>query len=330
MWAIQKMISNILVVGIALLGVQHVRAQEGDVMSTVARTASAPEVTEAASALTFLTSMDMESYRTAVSIRHAEESSSLASVSSKLGSFYEEFVFMPGILQEGDWVSAFASGGTKNETTTWHGYPAARYTDPAKRFVYANMTIGPTTYIQTVSMRYASIASILGSEKTWLTLIRDWTLSHMQWEAEPTTLLGYEITTRCQHTSTLPKISLPESVWQAETIMFEPLNSDHFYTWSAVCSYEGTSSRRGGFDSIQETSTFDNEQYMSDAWKWVTIVGESPSPTTATATLTSALPGSGSGTEGVQATSTQAAGVSEVTAWVNAVVVIAAAAAMAV
>lgn len=87
----------------------------------------------------FLTSMDMESYRTAVSIRHAEKSSSLASVSSTLGSFYEEFVFIPGILHEGVTGSA-PSHPAAPITRQQHGigYPAESYTDLAERFVYAD------------------------------------------------------------------------------------------------------------------------------------------------------------------------------------------------
>ena len=75
----------------------------------------------------------------------------------------------------------------------------------------------------------------------------------------------------------------------------------------------------------------DPEMYKP-GWHMVTVVGESPSPAAASATLTaaaSAQTGSGSGTEGVQATSTQVAGATEVTAWVNAVVVVAAVAAIA-
>lgn len=78
----------------------------------------------------------------------AEAKSSRASVSSLLGPFYETVMFMPGV-ERGDWVSAIASGGENDETTTWAGYWQDYYTDPADRFAVVNMTIGPTTYIET-------------------------------------------------------------------------------------------------------------------------------------------------------------------------------------
>ena len=76
---------------------------------------------------------------------------SRASVSSLLGPFYETVMFVPG-LDYGDWVSAIASGGENDETTTWAGYWQDYYTDPAERLAVVNMTIGPTTYIETDGM----------------------------------------------------------------------------------------------------------------------------------------------------------------------------------
>ena len=73
----------------------------------------------------------------------------------------------------------------------------------------------------------------------------------------------------------------------------------------------------------------------AEAWRYVTVLGQDPHTMTKTGTAGGAQQtggaaqvGSGSATEGAKATSTQAAGASEVTAWVNAVVVVAAAAAM--
>ena len=82
----------------------------------------------------------------------AEAESSRASVSLLLGPFYETVMFMPGVAR-GDWVSAIASGGENDETTTWAGYGQDHYTDPADRFAVVNMTIGPTTYIKTKIMQ---------------------------------------------------------------------------------------------------------------------------------------------------------------------------------
>lgn len=111
--------------------------------------------------------------------------------------------------------------------------------------------------------------------------------------------------------------------------------SDHYFTYSAVCSFEGKSSLSSGVSSTMTSWTLDQDADLRTYrpfWNVVTVVGESPSPAMASATLTAAVSaqtGSGSGTEGDQATSTQVAGASEVTAWVNAVVVVAAAAAIA-
>lgn len=104
------------------------------------------------------------------------------------------------------------------------------------------------------------------------------------------------------------------------------MNSDHFFTYSASCSYEGHSSlRSGGVSDIVTSHTMPGES--GSGWNLVTVVGEKPAAKTGTSSGAAAQTGSGSGTDGFQATSTQAAGASEVTAWINAVVVVAAAAA---
>lgn len=72
--------------------------------------------------------------------------------------------------------------------------------------------------------------------------------------------------------------------------------------------------------------TMDTKRQEESGWDFVTVVGDSPSPAAATTTLTgeAAQTGSGSGTQGVQATSIQAARACEVAALVNAIVVVAA------
>lgn len=160
------------------------------------------------------------------------------------------------------------------------------------------------------------------------------TISDTQFSDNATTMLGFEITTRCSHTSIAPKISVPDSEWQSGLWNPATMNSDHYFTYRAVCSYEGHSNIRSSLNSSlkENTKTYGMDEPGS-GWSLVTVVGESPSAAVASTTSgAAAQTGSGSGyrTEEAKATSTQAAEASEVTAWVNAVVVVAAAAAMAV
>lgn len=93
----------------------------------------------------------------------------------------------------------------------------------------------------------------------------------------------------------------------------------------------------GEFDTSTATITTTLRLYeLNYGWKVLTVLGESPNAAAATVTSSGAdatvtAPAeatNGSETESAKATSTQAAGASEVTAWVNAVVVIAAGAAV--
>ena len=148
------------------------------------------------------------------------------------------------------------------------------------------------------------------------------------------TSLGWELTTSCSHTSIEPKISVPDSEWQAGLWNPETMTDDHYFTYSAVCTGEGHTTMESGISYLPlETWTIDKNRYWNEpGWKLVTVAGESPATVVAD-TITggaAAQTGSGSGAEGAKATSTQAAGASEVTAWVNAVVVMVAAAAMAI
>lgn len=165
-----------------------------------------------------------------------------------------------------------------------------------------------------------------------LTLVRTLTLTDAQFEYEHSTMLPIEITTRCSHTSITPKISVPDEEWQAGLWNLETLNSDHFFTYSADCSYEGHSGLRiGGVSNI--LTSYTTPEKSDYGWNLVTVVGEKPATNTDTvskATEVALQTGSGSRTEVEKPPSTQAAGASEVTAWVNAVVVVAAAAAMAI
>lgn len=54
----------------------------------------------------------------------------------------------------------------------------------------------------------------------------------------PSSLLEYEVMTRCLHTSTLPKLSIPDSEWQAGTMDPPTFYNDHFMTYTAVVVYE--------------------------------------------------------------------------------------------
>lgn len=111
---------------------------------------------------------------------------------------------------------------------------------------------------------------------------------------------------------------------------------DHYFTYSAVCTGEGHTTMESGISSLPITTwTIDKDRdtyWYEPGWKLVTVAGESPTAVVADITTggVAAQTGGGSGAEGVKATSTQAAGASEVTAWVNAVAVMVAAVAMAI
>lgn len=95
----------------------------------------------------------------------AESASSISSVSSRIGPFYTTFIFAPAV-NEFDYVSVVGSGGPDDpaaETTTFkahfkedvEGKWSAETTAPWA--VYANYTVGPTTFVRSVSYTYVSL-----------------------------------------------------------------------------------------------------------------------------------------------------------------------------
>lgn len=148
------------------------------------------------------------------------------------------------------------------------------------------------------------------------------------------------MTARCSHAYTEAKSPLPNYEWQTlDAYSSGIVVADQLPTVSAVCTMEGVRMFLGGeFDTSTATITKTLRLYeLNYGWKVLTVLGESPNAAAATvtssgadATVTGAFAEAtnGSGTESAKATSTQAAGASEVTAWVNAVVVIAAGAAV--
>lgn len=171
-----------------------------------------------------------------------------------------------------------------------------------------------------------------------LTLSRQWTApldNPIPGDVNSTILPGGDLTAICSLTAIAPKISIPDSVWRTQD--FDTLLPDNWPTYSAVCTQEGEYTRSDSYYGNISSAFSTVETYSAEPWRWVTILGEDPYTMTKTGTAGgaqqtggAAQAGSGSGTEGAKATSTQAAGASEVTAWVNAVVVVAAAAMMAV
>lgn len=145
----------------------------------------------------------------------------------------------------------------------------------------------------------------------------------------PSSLLGYEVTTRCSYTSTLPKLSSTDSEWQAGAMKPATFYSDHFMIYTDVVVFEIHETLTGGANTSETTMTMDMKRQGESGSNFVTGACESPSPAAATTALTgeAAQTGSGSGTQGVQATSTQAAEACEVAGWVRAIVVVAAEAA---
>lgn len=73
-------------------------------------------------------------------------------------------------------------------------------------------------------------------------------------------MLEMEIATRCKHTAIKPKISVPDEEWQAGLWNPQTMNSDHDFTYSAVCSYEGFSKLRSGVSSVVTTETIGGDE----------------------------------------------------------------------
>ena len=152
-----------------------------------------------------------------------------------------------------------------------------------------------------------------------------------------TTFYGAKMTTHCTYTASAPKISISDDVWATQDP--HTLRPDNWATFSAVCTVDGTQSLKDGVSTTKTVQTLSGRE----GWRHVTVVGEKVGAK-AVATGTSsgeaakqtesageaAQTGSGTGTEGAKATSTQAAGASEVTAWINAVIFVAAAAVVAI
>lgn len=131
-----------LTASVALVAVQQARAQ--DALTT--------------------TTLSPELGRGKVSSFIETESLSLSSLSSRIGPFYTSFVFAPGV-NDYDYVSAIASGGPQDpsaETTTWKAYMAHQIETPswtektpgATLWAYLNYTVGPTTYMDTLTYTY--------------------------------------------------------------------------------------------------------------------------------------------------------------------------------
>lgn len=132
-----------LTAGIALVAVQEALAQ-----TTTYNSAESASISEANA------SWDSAS------------SSSISSLSSKVGPFYETYTFAPAV-EEYDWVSVVGSGGPGDpaaETTTYKAYMSwainEHWTDVnpgATTQGYANYTMGPTTFVMSRTFTYVSL-----------------------------------------------------------------------------------------------------------------------------------------------------------------------------
>lgn len=122
------MIRNLLAAAIALAAVQQAAALKTELAETVAVTSTAqmPEETE-------------------------------PSLSSRIGPFYETLIFMPG-MNRGHFLSAIASGGANDETTTYVGFErsfvthedwtSVRDSEDKTTLAYATLTWAPSSYIE--------------------------------------------------------------------------------------------------------------------------------------------------------------------------------------
>ena len=150
------------------------------------------------------------------------------------------------------------------------------------------------------------------------------------------------MTTKCSHEYIEAKSPLPEYEWQTLDVYSSGIvGEDQLPTVSAVCTIDGIRSFVGDETTVQTvamTQTL-HLQDLNYGWKVLTVLGEATiaaevtmteSGQDAKATGRVAQAGDGSGTESAMATTIQTAGACEMTSWVNAIVVLAAAAAMAV
>ena len=140
------------------------------------------------------------------------------------------------------------------------------------------------------------------------------------------------MTGSCVFSSVPAKSPLPDFNWAtAENKDVSRANKNNWPTLDALCTHTGFITSEGREFALS-TTVWDADR----VWKMVMVMGEEMGKTAVTNTAVtstaeeSVQTGRGTGTEKTKETSTAEAGATEVTAWVNAVVVVVAAAVAAI
>ena len=120
-----KMIRSILTTDVALAAIQHADAQDVEATTSIPLTTPATIITAPSSSTTPIDTAAWVSGQ-------SRAASSRASVSSLLGPFYKDILFIPGATH-GDWISAISSTAHAGGTTVWAVYWEEYYTDSAER-----------------------------------------------------------------------------------------------------------------------------------------------------------------------------------------------------
>ena len=135
------MMRNLFTAGIALAAAHQAHAQNAKTIEIVASTALTTE--HIATATITFTAAQADS-----------SSEPVSELSSRIGPFYETLMFMPG-MNGGHFLSAIASGGNNDETTTFVGFEPSYVTDSAwtevetkTTLAYATITWAPSTYME--------------------------------------------------------------------------------------------------------------------------------------------------------------------------------------
>lgn len=134
----------LLAIAIALAAVHQAQAQNAKTIEIVTSTAMATEFAETATVTSSAKILD-------------ETEPSLSELTSRIGPFYETLMFMPG-MNRGHFLSAIASNGNNDETTTFVGFEPSFVTHPdwmsvkdtedKTTLAYGTFTWAPSTYIE--------------------------------------------------------------------------------------------------------------------------------------------------------------------------------------
>lgn len=276
-------------------------------------------------------------------------SAEASALSSIVGPFLgPTLIFAPGITAY-DFISAVGSSGPNDETTTYKAYHSSTLANPefsdipgdekVGKQAYATVTIGPKTFVGEGVLGYVAQTQREGEgdggEQTisppWYEKVskrqeadesRATTIAQTDEDGSQTSNVysGGPMTTLCSYNS------------EPRRAVCTTTGTDAMEDASAMISKVMTLGADIGWVELyilQDPNAATTTTEGSGAEETGSATGSMTTAAGAGAAQTGSGIGGGSGTQAAQATSTQAGAAAEVTAWVHAVVVVAAAAAMA-